>query len=129
VITIFVNRLLRNEAPIIHGDGKQTRDFIHVDDVVSANMLASETKNAVGKVLNIASGATTGIGELARMLQRLTNKEHLKLVFTEQRPGDIRYCLGDISRAKELLGFQANIRLQDGLSKLIKWCLHTGEQA
>jgi nucleoside-diphosphate-sugar epimerase len=129
VIIAFADRLLRGEAPIIHGDGKQTRDFVYVADVVSANMLALETKNAVGEVLNIASGAATGIYELARMLQQVTNKERLKPVFAERRKGDIRHCLGDTSRARRLLGFHTEIGLQEGLSELTKWYSHVDAKA
>lgn len=126
VITVFINELLNGKAPIIQGDGKQTRDFVHVDDVVSANMLALETKNSVGEVFNIASGAAVGICELARILQRVTHKEHPKPVFAERRRGDIRHCLGDIGRASRLLGFHTEITLQDGLSGLVEWCSHYG---
>jgi len=126
VITAFVNQLFNGKTLIIQGDGKQTRDFVHVDDVVSANMLALETKNAVGEVFNIASGAAVGIYELARILQRVTRKEHPKPVFAERRQGDIRHCLGDIGRASRLLGFHTEITLQDGLSELVEWCSHIG---
>jgi len=121
VITAFISRLFDNQPPIIHGDGKQTRDFVHVDDVVSANMLALESKNAVGEVFNIASGTSSTVYGLAIMLKKITHKAHLKPIFTEQRAGDIKHCLGDISKAKEFLGFQPKIGLMDGLSKLVEW--------
>jgi nucleoside-diphosphate-sugar epimerase len=128
VITAFVNRLLRGKAPIVHGDGRQTRDFVHVDDLVSANMLALKTKKGVGEAFNIASGTPIEIHELANMLQRVTNKEHLKPIFAERRQGDIRRCLGDTSKARKLLGFRTEIGLQDGLSRLVEWCSHTSGQ-
>ena len=124
VIAAFISSLLNGEPPVIHGDGKQTRDFVHVDDVVSASMLALESKNAVGEVFNIASGTAITVYELAQMLQRITNTERLKPIFTERRAGDIRHCLGDIRKAEELLGFHPKIQLEDGLSKLVKWRLH-----
>ena len=120
VITAFMSRLLKGQPPVIHGDGKQTRDFVHVDDVVSASMLALESKNVVGEVFNIASGTTTKVCELANMLQRITNTKGLKPVFTQNKAGDIRHISGDISKAQELLGFYPKIRLEDGLSKLVK---------
>lgn len=123
VITAFISRLLKGEPPIIHGDGKQSRDFVHVDDVVSANMLALESKNGVGEVFNIASGTAITVYELAKMLQQITNTERLKPVYADQRKGDIRHCSGDISKAEELLGFHPKIRLQDGLSRLVRWHL------
>ena len=124
VIAAFISRLLKGKPPIIHGDGKQSRDFVHVDDVVSANLLALESKNAVGGVFNIASGTAFSVCELAKILQRITNTERLKPVFTEQREGDIRNCLGDISKAGEVLGFCPRIGLEDGLSRLVEWHLH-----
>jgi len=123
VITAFLSRLLRGEPPVIHGDGKQSRDFVHVDDVVSANLLALEKENAVGEVFNIASGTAVSVCELAKILQKITNKELLKPLFTEPRAGDIKHCLGDISKAQELLGFHPNIQLDDGLSRLVEWHL------
>ncbi len=124
VITAFVSRLLKGQSPVIHGDGSQTRDFVNVDDVVSANMFALESKSAVGEVFNIASGTVVSISELARILQQFTNTGHLKPVFTEPRPGDIKHCSGDISKAEELLGFHPKVQLKDGLSKLVKWQLN-----
>jgi len=124
VITAFLSRLLNGEPPIVHGDGKQTRDFVHVDDVVSANLLALEKENGVGGVFNIASGTAVSVCELAKILQRITNAERLKPIFAEPRAGDIKHCSGDISKAQELLGFHPKIGLEDGLSKLVEWHLH-----
>ena len=124
VITAFVNRLLKGQPPIIYGDGKQTRDFVHVDDLVMANLLALDSKNAVGEVLNIASGSAVSVHELAKMLQRITGEERLRLIFTEPRPGDIEHISGDVGKAEELLGFRPRKRLEDGLSRLVEWHLH-----
>jgi nucleoside-diphosphate-sugar epimerase len=124
VITAFTSRLLKGQSPIIHGDGKQIRDFVHVDDVVSANMLALESKNAVGEVFNIASGTAVSVCELAKILRQITNTERLKPIFTEPRAGDIKHCSADISKAEELLDFYPKIRLDDGLSRLVKWHLN-----
>jgi nucleoside-diphosphate-sugar epimerase len=125
VITAFVSRLLNGQPPVIHGDGKQSRDFVHVEDVVSANLLALESRNAVGEVFNIASGTAVSVGELANILQQITNTERLKPIFAENRPGDIKHCLGDIGKAEEFLGFHPKIGLEDGLSKLVEWFIHT----
>jgi len=121
VITAFLGRLLKGELPIINGDGQQTRDFVHVDDVVSANLLALESKNAIGEIFNIASGTSVSVSELATILQQTTNAEHSRAIFAEPRAGDIRHCSGDISKAKELLGYNPKISLEDGLSQLVKW--------
>jgi nucleoside-diphosphate-sugar epimerase len=97
---------------------------VSVDDVVSANMLALKAKNAVGEVFNIASGTAISVYELAKELQQITNTEHLKPIFTEPRAGDIKHCSADINKAEKLLGFHPKIRLEDGLSSLIKWHLN-----
>jgi UDP-glucose 4-epimerase len=120
VITAFLSRLLNSQAPIIHGDGGQTRDFVNVDDVVSANMLALKAKNAVDEVFNIPSGKALTINELAEIMQRITEKEYLKPIFTEPRAGDIKHCLADISKAEGLLGFHSKVNISSGLSRLIR---------
>jgi UDP-glucose 4-epimerase len=119
VITAFLSRLLIGQAPIIFGDGKQSRDFVNVDDVVSANLLALKGKSAIGEVFNIGSGTSTTIYELTKMLRHLTNKGNLEPVFTEPRVGDIRHCLADIGKAKRLLGFLPKIKFREGLSRLL----------
>lgn len=120
VITAFLSRLRNNQAPVIHGDGKQTRDFVNVGDVVSANILALKSKNAVGEAFNVASGSAITISDLAEILQRMTNKEHLKPIFTEPRIGDIKHCLADISKVERLLGFHPKVKISDGLLRLVQ---------
>jgi dTDP-L-rhamnose 4-epimerase len=111
--------LSKRKPPIIHGDGKQSRDFVSVYDVVSANMLALETKAAIGQVFNIASGAAITIQRLAKMLIHITGNEQLKPIFTRHRQGDIKHCSADISKAEGLLRFHPRIDIIDGLSKLV----------
>ena len=94
---------------------------MHVDDVVSANMLALKSKSAVGEVFNVASGSAVSVLELSEILQRIANAENLKPIFTEPRPGDIKHCLADISKAEKMLGFHPKTRLDDGLSRLVDW--------
>jgi UDP-N-acetylglucosamine 4-epimerase len=125
VIVAFMSRLLKGQPPVIHGDGKQSRDFVHVDDVVSANLLALQSKKVVGGVFNIGSGTSTTVYELANILQQITDTERLKPIFTESRAGDIKHCSGDIYKAEEILGFHPKIQLRDGLSKLVEWHLHS----
>jgi len=124
VINAFISRLLNGQPPVIYGGGKQTRDFVHVDDVVSANMLALKNKNAVGEVFVIANGTAISVYELAKELQKITNTERLKPIFAEPRVGDIKHCSADISKAEKLLGFRPKIQLEDGLSSLVKWHLN-----
>ena len=121
VIITFISRLIKGKPPIIYGDGAQTRDFVHVHDVVSANILALHSKKAVGATLNIASGEATTIRDLAGILQRITKSEGLNPVYKEQKAGDIRHSVGDISEAEDLLCFRPKIELNHGLSKLVEW--------
>jgi UDP-glucose 4-epimerase len=121
VITIFINRLLRNKPPVIYGDGTQTRDFTYIKDVVEANMLALHEKNAIGEIFNIATGKQTTINQLAAMLQKIMNKADLKPIYTDPRPGDIKHSYADITKAKKLLHYNPKTSLKDGLTKLVKW--------
>jgi nucleoside-diphosphate-sugar epimerase len=119
-ITIFANELLGDQSPKIFGDGKQTRDFVFVEDVVSATMLALTEKQAVGEIFNIASGGATTINEIVRILQELLGKENLKPVHEEARQGDIRHSLAGIEKARALLGYNPVFSLDRGLEELIQ---------
>jgi nucleoside-diphosphate-sugar epimerase len=120
VISIFINRLLKNKPPIIYGDGKQTRDFINVKDVVEANMLALSKRKAVGEVFNISTGEATTINKLTETIQKIMDKTSLKPVHAEPRPGDIKHSYGDISKARRNLEYEPRVQLEKGLSELVK---------
>ena len=120
--TIFVTKLLHNEPPMIHGDGEQTRDFVYVEDVVSANLLALTNKNAVGEAFNIATGEATTINRLVQTLQKVMGKEHLKPIHKEPRSGDIRYSYASIEKARKILSYEPMFPLEEGLRKLAEWC-------
>jgi len=121
VTTIFVNQLLCNRAPTILGDGKQTRDFVYVEDVVSANMLALMKKSAVGEVFNIATGEATTINKLVQTLQKIMGKTNLRPVHKEPRPGDIRHSYANIEKARRTLGYEPMFPLEKGIKKLTEW--------
>ncbi|NJE31427.1 SDR family oxidoreductase [Thermococcus sp. 18S1] len=119
VISIFINRALKNEPLVIYGDGKQTRDFIYVKDVVRANILAAESRRSNGKVFNVATGKQTTILELAMKVIEITGANS-SVLFDKPRPGDIRHSLADISEIKSL-GFEPEWSLEDGLKKTVEW--------
>jgi UDP-glucose 4-epimerase len=121
IIALCVNRLLRNIPPIIYGDGEQTRDFVYVQDVVEANMLALNCKDAVGEAFNVGSGTSTSINQVAEFLKEITNKENLHNIYSAPRPGDIRHGYADISKAKELLGYNPKFSIKEGLTELVNW--------
>jgi len=119
VIAKFVDRLKNGKPPIIYGDGKQTRDFIFVEDVVDACLRAMDSKKCVGEVVNIGSGIETSINELAQVISRLFGIEEVKPVYAESRVGEIRRSCADISKAKKLLEFKSKISLEEGLRRFI----------
>ena len=120
-ITIFLNRLLKNMSPIIYGDGEQTRDFIYIQDITEANMLALNTKNAAGEVFNIGTGTNVSINQVAEVLKEIMNRKDLKNVHADPRPTDIRHGYADISKAETILGFHPKVSLKEGLVKLFDW--------
>ncbi len=118
VISIFADRMSRGERPTIYGDGKQTRDFVYVADVVRALLLACERAEAVGSVFNIASGRQTSILQLAEELNRVLDA-NLAPFFAPARAGEVRFSQGDASRAREALGWQPQVSLGEGLTYLM----------
>jgi UDP-glucose 4-epimerase len=119
VITKFLQLANKGETLKIFGDGKQTRDFIHVEDIVEALILAMETQGVDGETFNICTGTPTSIIDLARAVQVATKKE-LPVAHTTARQGEIKFSYGDPSKAEEKLCFKAKIPLSEGLSSLIK---------
>jgi len=120
VITQFLNRLSKNLPLIIFGDGEQSRDFIHVQDVVKANMLALRIKGVEGETFNIATGVATTINQLAATLLEITNKSCLKVVHSKPRKGDIKHSVGDNSKAKKKLRYNVKFSLKEGLKELVE---------
>lgn len=120
VIAIWLGRIIRNEDLIIFGDGKNSRDFTYIKDVVQANLLAAE-KNTVGEIINIGANSPIKLTNLAKLILKLTNKENLKIIYTDPRPGDILHSFGDISKAKSLLGYQPKYNQEDGLRDYFNW--------
>jgi len=119
VIPKFITNVLQDKSPVIYGDGKQTRDFVYVKDVVMANILAA-TKNVQG-VFNIASGKETAIEEIENQITKLLNKPHLSPIHKPPRKGDIRHSLSDISLAKSKLGYYPKHDISHGLKETIEY--------
>jgi dTDP-L-rhamnose 4-epimerase len=122
VLAIFASRLLNDSAPRIFEDGWQQRDFVSVYDIARACRLALETPAAAGEVFNIGSGEACTVREIAQRLAAVTGKEHLQPEITgKYRVGDIRHCFADISKAREILGYTPQVKLDDGLAELAAW--------
>jgi UDP-glucose 4-epimerase len=120
VILLFLNRLLKNMPPIIFSDGEQTRDFVYVQDVVEANMLALYSKNAAGEVFNIGTGTEVSINEVAKVMKDLMNNTDIQDVHAAPRPPDVRRGYANIEKAQKTLGYTPKYPLRKGISDLIK---------
>ena len=120
VIPAFVTRLLRGQPPIIYGDGEQSRDFCFIENVVSANMLAAEVPAVHGEVVNVACGERTTLNEIAADLNKLLGTS-LKPEYQPPRVGDVRHSLADISRTRQVLGYEPQIMFPEGLRRSIEW--------
>jgi dTDP-L-rhamnose 4-epimerase len=122
VLAIFAARLLNGNPPLINEDGYQRRDFVNVSDVAQACRLALEVPGAAGEVFNVGSGRHYTIREIAARLSRVLGKEHLQPEITgKYRAGDIRHCFADITRARQVLGYDPRGTLEKGLVELASW--------
>ena len=118
VISIFVERLLGGSTPTVFGDGEQCRDFVYVQNVVEANLLAGTVPGAAGRCYNIGCGRRTTLNELLGMLGRLSGKP-MQPTHQLAREGDIRESLADISRAERELGYRPRVGVEEGLGELL----------
>lgn len=128
VIPKFILQLLKGERPVINGDGTISRDFTHVDNVVSANHLAAlaEGSEALNQVYNIACGDSTSINRMYVIIREslgVFNRETLKVepLYGPERAGDIRHSLASIEKAGRLLGYRPQIGVEEGLPATVRW--------
>lgn len=122
VIPAFIKRWVHNEPPTIFGDGGQTRDFTHVSNAVLANLLAGANANNLdGEVVNIGAGVRTSVNELASMIHARMGIEGLNPEHQHERIGEVRDSVADITRAKELIGYEPITNLEDGLATTVDW--------
>jgi UDP-glucose 4-epimerase len=120
VIPKFVQRLLNGKPPTIYGTGEQTRDFIAIENVVQANILAADAPDAHGHVINVATGTSISLMELLERLQEIMGTD-ITPEFAEARSGDIQHSSADVTKARELLKFEPIISLEDGLANAVAW--------
>jgi UDP-glucose 4-epimerase len=121
VISRFTAALLSGEQPVIYGDGEQSRDFTYIADVVAGNLLAAETTKGIGQVMNLARGERITLNELLEALKTITGRTEAQADYREPRAGDVRHSQADITRAREMLGFEPKVSLEEGLRKTIDW--------
>ncbi len=120
VIPKFVNCILNDESPPIHGDGLQTRDFTYIDNVVAGNLLACQKEGIGGEVFNLACGESCSVLDLVKFINEILGKD-IGPVFTPKRPGDVKHTLADTKKITEKMGFRPLINLKDGLKKTVEW--------
>ena len=121
VISLFARCLVEDRAPNIHGDGEQTRDFTYVRNVVDGTLRACVSPGAAGQVCNVSCGGRVSLNTLIRTMRAMT-ESRVDPKYTEPRVGDVRDSQADITRAKELLGYEPTVFLEEGLETTIAWC-------
>ncbi len=121
VISRFVSALATGERPVIYGDGEQSRDFTYVANAVDANLRAAESAAAVGQIINVANGERTTLNELLAALKTIMGRTEVEAEYREPRVGDVRHSLADITRARDLLGYEPRVKLEEGLRLTIDW--------
>ena len=119
VIPRFIADLKAGARPRVFGDGEQTRDFIFVGDVVEANLRAATASEAVGEVVNVGSGRSTSLNTLLTVLAPLIGNT-VEPIYEAERPGDVRHSLAETSKARRLLGFEAQTSLAEGLAQTVR---------
>ena len=122
VLAIFATRILNGNRPIIFEDGRQQRDFVNVRDIARACRLAYETPEAADEVFNIGSGRSYTILEIEKSLRQALNSERIEPIISgKYRQGDIRHCVADISRAREILNFEPAVAFEEGIGEFAAW--------
>ena len=125
VISLFTTALLRGRTPVIYGNGRQSRDFTYVENVVRGNLLALRAKGALGQAVNLATGHRVTLldllSELGRITGRPTRAEH-----RPARTGDVRHSLADIGLARRMLGYRPGVSFAEGLRRTVEWYRSSG---
>ncbi|MGM0652815.1 MAG: SDR family oxidoreductase [Bacillota bacterium] len=121
VIPKFILTMLKREAPVIYGDGEQSRDFTYIDNAVEANLLACRSgKVGRGEVLNVACGERYSLNELVHDLNEILGT-NIQPAYSGARVGDVKHSLADISKAEELLGYRVEVDFKEGLKRTAEW--------
>jgi UDP-glucose 4-epimerase len=118
VIPRFIARVLEGQAPIIYGDGQQSRDFIPIDNVVAINLLAAQAPSAAGMVLNVGTGTSVTLNQLVAELGRITGQT-IQPIYAEARPGDVRESLADTTLLCATLGYTPVSSFAEGLAETV----------
>jgi UDP-glucose 4-epimerase len=119
-IPVFIAKMLDGERPPVYGDGRQSRDFTYIDNVVQANIKACDFEGRLSGVYNVACGSATSLLDLIAMLNRILQTS-LGPNLLPARAGDIRHSLADVSRARETFGYDPAVRVETGLERTVEW--------
>jgi len=120
VVPLFIRAAMEGRPPVIFGDGEQSRDFTYVANVVEGNLLAATAPPAAGRIINVACGDRITVNQLADTIARALGAA-TEPVHAEERPGDIRHSLADITLARELLGYEQTVGFEEGLKRTCAW--------
>ncbi len=120
VLSRFASAFLDSTPAVVYGDGEQTRDFTYIENAVAANILACEAPGAVGKSINIGTGNRVSLNQVLQMLQKIAGKT-VEVKYEPAREGDIRDSLADIQLAREFLGYDPPVLLEEGLERTYAW--------
>ena len=120
VIPRFIDALVSGRAPIIYGDGEQSRDFTYIDNVVHANLLAMNIERTHGEVVNVACGRRVSLNQFVKILQDIIGT-HVPSLYEEPRKGDVRHSLADIKRGKAILNYEPRVGIEEGLRRTVEF--------
>jgi len=129
VVPIFTRELLGGKSPIIFGDGKQTRDFTYIENVVSGNILAMTSEGIGGEIFNLAAGKNHSVNSLFSKLRVITGAEGAEATYAPPRKGDVMHSRADVSKARELMGYRVLVSFEEGLRRTVEWYRNAGDGA
>ncbi len=121
VISRFIDALMKDEEPVIYGDGEQSRDFTYVANVVDANIRAAEAQSGCGETYNTANGERITLNELLSVLTRITGRDGVRARYLAPRKGDVLHSQADNAKAVETFGYSNLIGLEEGLKRTVAW--------
>ena len=121
VISRFIDAFMKNGTPVIYGDGLQSRDFTYIANVVDANIKAAEATAGIGEVMNVANGERVSLLELVDVMKQVTGRTDIEVDFQPERTGDVKHSQADNTRAKEWLGYEKLVGLEEGIKRTIDW--------
>ncbi len=118
--------LINNKPPVIYGDGRQTRDFTYVDNIVTATISAAFEKKAENEVINLGSGRAVEVNLVVNLLRKITDSLNIEPVYEEKKMGDVQDTSADITNIRSILGYEPMTLLESGLQNEVEWCMKYG---